>query len=391
MQLKRLCLLLLTVAPVVQGAYDAEDTLKLNAELAYRYDDNVFRLADNANNTVTKRHGTQADSNVLAAVGGRIDVPVSRQTFYVLGNVSRQQYFKFDELNHTAWTAGLGWDWQAGSQFFGNLSADSSSNMSSFDEVSPDVIDMVRQDGVSWNGNWVLSKNWLLVADTAYRREDHDERQFEDARSIIYGLGLRYVTDKGSSITLRHQWQDYDYLKNIGAFPADLRGYKEQSLSLVLAWPVTQQFQVQASGGYSRWKPNFGGQKSSSTPQGDLTVTWQATGKTRLRAGVGQNFDQFNSGAGRDLERTVFAGANWTMTDKVRWDAEYRYKQRETKTALGILLRDELYDSASLSLVFEPVRSVSLKPFAKFEQRNDQIGKANYKDTQFGLSGRYDF
>jgi hypothetical protein len=391
MELKKLCLLFIAAVPVCEAAYDADDTVKLSAELAYRYDDNVFRLADDANNSVTLKNGTQGDSYLQATVAGRIDIPVSRQKFYASANVSRQQYFSFDELDYTAWQTELGWQWQAGNQFSGSLAAHASESMNSFDDVRTGIVDMIRENGANWTGYWQLMSNWLLLADASYAEQKHSERHFDDARVVNYGLGVRYVTDKGSSITLRQGWQTYDYLNDLQFFPADLRGYDEQLTSLALSWPFSAQLQFNATAGLSRWTAKSGLGDTTTTPQGDIGVVWQPSEKTRVRAGYGQNFNQFSSGIGRDLERKFYLGANWAQSAKMAWDTEVSHRQRTSDTSVGVRVRDELYDTVSLALNYAPTRSITIRPYVRLEWREDQLGKADYSDSQVGISAKYNY
>ncbi|WP_047393334.1 hypothetical protein [Chitinibacter sp. ZOR0017] len=388
---KKLAVVLGCAIGLAHGAYDADDTLKLNAEVGYGYDDNVFRLSEQGSNSITRKHGQQGDSKLDVALGGRIDVPVSRQNFSASARVNRQQYMDFSELNYTGWQADLGWAWQAGSLLSGQLNAGTSRSMSSFEDTRDGRIDMVRQSNVQWQGAYLILSNWALVADVGYSKQTHDVRTLEDAKNLTYGLGMRYRTEYGSSLTVRQQWQDYDYLRNLAFIPADRRGYEERLTQLVLQWPYSEKLNISASGGVSSWKSKLTGERSSSTPQGNLDLTWQATGKTKLRAGYGQNFDQFTSGAGRDLQRVTYLGAAWAMSEKWLWDLELRHWQKQTEMQAGQRLRDEQYESAKLSVVFKPARAWSIRSYLRWEQREDQMGSADYDLFAGGITGRYDF
>ena len=97
-----------------QAAYDQEDTVKLFADLAYVYDSNVFRLSDQQENNSTRRHQQKSDSSITTGLGGRVDLPLSRQNVYANAQVSYSNYLVFDELNGSAWDVGIGWNWVVG-------------------------------------------------------------------------------------------------------------------------------------------------------------------------------------------------------------------------------------------------------------------------------------
>ena len=128
------------------AAYDNEDTVKLYADIAYRYDSNVFRLSDKQENNTTREHQQKDDSSVRAGIGGRIDLPLSRQNVYAKADFSQTKYLTFDNLDAPSWDVGLGWDWVVGNQLQGNLSVSSSSDLSSFDDVRVSVVDTVKTD-----------------------------------------------------------------------------------------------------------------------------------------------------------------------------------------------------------------------------------------------------
>ncbi|QLG90091.1 hypothetical protein HQ393_17420 (plasmid) [Chitinibacter bivalviorum] len=341
------------------AAYDADDTLKLNAAIDYRYDDNVFLLPNSSSNSITREYGQRGDSSIVASVGGRIDVPLSRQVLYVAANAARQQYLKFDELNYTSWNGQLGWKWQVGSQFSGDLNARASYSMNSFEDVRNGIIDMINDNSASWNGNWLFSSNWALLANIGYDEQTHSDLKYQDARVVNYGLGVRFNTDKGSVISLIHQWQDYSYLRNL-FLPADKRGYHEQNTRLSLLWPVTANLNLTANAGLSSWKSKADTASTESKPQGDIGFNWQITDKTKVSAGVGQNFEQFNDGAGRNLERTAYFSSGWAMTEKLSWLFNFNYRQQERESTLGINGRKQNYNTTRLSAAYRPIRSVYL-------------------------------
>lgn len=388
--INKLCLLTVVVSPWCLAAYDADDTLKLNAAIDYRYDDNVFLLPDRSSNSITREYGQRGDSSIIASVGGRIDVPVSRQLLYAVANVARQQYLTFEELDYTAWNGQLGWKWQVGSQFSGDLNARASYSMNSFEDVRNGIIDMVNDNGAGWNGNWQFSSNWALLANIGYDEQTHSDLKYQDARVVNYGLGVRFNTDKGSAISLIHQWQDYSYLRNL-FLPADKRGYYEQNTRLSLMWPITAYFNLNANAGLSSWKSKADSSSTESTPQGDLGFSWQVSEKTKLSAGVGQNFEQFNDGAGRNLERTAYFSAGWTMTEKVSWLFNYNYRQQERESSIGIDGRKQNYNTLRLSAAYRPIRSVSINPYAQYISSNVDKGFDDYNDAQIGVSARYDY
>ncbi|MGL6041749.1 MAG: hypothetical protein ACRC01_11205, partial [Deefgea sp.] len=344
---KKLMLLSVLAIGNSQAAYDQDDTVKLYADIAYEYDSNVFRLSDQQENNSTRRHQQKSDSSITAGFGAQIDVPLSRQNVYAKLDMSYANYLVFDELNGPAWDVGLGWDWVVGNQWSGNLSASTSRERSSFDDVRIAVVDTVKTDRANWSAKYQLLSNWALLANASYIQEDHDVRKYQNADDRQVGIGVRYISDRGFALTLSHNWSEHSYDEDL-IIPADLRGYSEQNTSLGLNWPVTEKFSANVSAGYSQWKSDFNGTKSTK-PTGSFDLIWKASAKTTLRTGAGQNFDSFGSNfVGRDLERTAYLAADWQFSDKSKFGARYNYRQVETETSNGFLTQDSIYDTFQL-------------------------------------------
>lgn len=389
--LKRKMLLLgLAAIGNTYAAYDAEDAVKLSADAAYLYDSNVFRLSDKQENRSTLRYGQKSDSSVTAGVGAIAELPVSRQLVYARANLSYSRYFTFDELNNSAWDLGLGWNWVVGNQWKGNLSASTTRALSSFDDVRVSVVDTVKTDRFDWSANYQLLSNWSLLANAGYIQERHDVRKYQDANNRSIGGGVSYVSDRGLNITLRHSWSKHAYEQDL-IIPASLRGYSTQDTRLGFSWPVTEKFVANMNFGYNQSKSDFDGRKSTR-PVGSFDLVWKVTPKTTLRTGAGQNFDVFGSSfVGRDLERTAYIAADWRVTDKSKFTAQYNYRQLETQLSTGRLTQDAIYDTYRIAFDYEVLRSLMFRSFVEFSTRDEKINQFDYNDEQIGVSLKYNF
>ncbi|WP_027469088.1 hypothetical protein [Deefgea rivuli] len=387
---KKTLLLSVLAMSNAHAAYDSEDTIKLYADMAYVYDSNVFRLSDQQENNTTREHQQKGDSSITAGLGGRVDLPISRQNLYASARVSQIHYFNFTDLNGPEWDLGVGWDWVVGNQWRGNLSAATSSELASFDDVRTSVIDTVKKDQFNWNANWQLLSNWALQANAAYEQEDHDVRVYQNANNRLLGAGLRYQSDRGFALTLNHQWSEHNYEESL-IIPADLRGYTEQNTTLNLNWPITTKFDANVSTGYSRWKSQYDGSKNSK-PIGAMDLSWRVTDKTTLSTGAGQSFNSFGSNfVGRDLERTAYIAASWAATEKSKFSLKYNYREVETVTAIGFVTQDSAYDTFLLSYDYQILRSTMIRSYVRLESRKEKINQFDYDDEQIGLSLKYNY
>ena len=387
---KNLVLMSVLAIGNVQAAYDQDDTVKLFADVAYVYDSNVFRLSDKQENNTTRRHKQKGDSSITTRLRGPVDLPLIRQNLYATADVSYRNYLVFDELNGPAWDVGLGWDWVVGNQWRGNLSASSSSGLSSFDDVLISVVDTVKTDRFNWNAQYQLLSNWAFLANASYIQEDHDVRKFQSANDKRFGGGVRYLSDRGFALTLLHNWSEHNYEEDL-IVPASWRGYTENNTSLGLNWPVTDKLNANVTAGYNQWKSQFDGSKSTK-PTGAIDLTWQVTAKTTLSTGAGQNFKAFsNNLVGRDLERTAYVAAEWDVTEKSKFGARYKFRQLETLTSIGLLAQDSVFNTVRLTYDYKILRSMVIRSFMQFETRDERINQFDYNDEQIGVSLKYNF
>jgi Putative beta-barrel porin 2 len=387
----RACLVGVFFLDYAQAAYNPEDKLKLNADLAYQYDSNLFKLDEGINNAQTSRNGQKADSKLDARLSGRLDLKISRQLISASADISQINYQHFSELNHNEWSAGLEWAWLAGSRLNGQLSVNTSTKMSSFEDnflggLGNSALDMQRQNSVNWQGVLQLKSTVAIIAAASVSTEEHDLKKYIDAKNNTASLGLRYQTEKGNYVSVRHGWRKYTYDVDL-PFRA---GFTEQTSSIDMGYSPSNKIALNASLGLSHWVSAFNDQ-SQDTPQWDLGLTWQATDKTTLKIGYGQSFTEFTSGAGRNLDRHLNLNAKWTMTDKINWSIETNRRERSFEVAGSSVQKDENTNSLRLGLNYKVLPPLTLTSYAQAEQRSSEVINSNYKDYQLGLSVRFDY
>ncbi|WP_164521488.1 outer membrane beta-barrel protein [Iodobacter ciconiae] len=374
-----------------QAAYGPEDTVKLNVNLASQYDSNLFKLAENIENTQTRENGHKADLRLDSKVSGQLDLILSRQLLHANADISQINYRNFSELNHNEWNVGLAWDWLLGSRLSGQLSAKASNRMSSFEDdlfaaQGNRVLDMQRQNSVDWQGILKLKSTLSIIATAGISTEEHDLKKFIDAKNNTASLGLRYQTAKGNYISLRHGWRKYTYDIDL-PFRA---GFTEQTSSVNLGYSPSNKLIISSSLGLSHWVSAFNDQ-SQNTPQWDLGLAWQATDKTSLKIGYGQSFSEFTSGAGRNLDRHMNIGAKWAMTAKMDWNIDADRRERSFEAAGGNAQRNENTNSLRIGLNYKALLPLTITSYVRAEQRNSEVINGNYKDYQLGLNARFDY
>ncbi|MDW5416671.1 outer membrane beta-barrel protein [Iodobacter sp. CM08] len=382
----RACLIGFCLVDYAQAAYGPEDLFKLTADLAYQYDSNLFKLDEDITNAQTNKHGKRADSKIETRLGGSLDLVMSRQLVHVVVGVNQINYLNFTDLNHNEWNANLVWDWVVGSIATGQLRANTSTRMSSFEDNSlgsngNSALDMQKQDSINWQGALQLKSTVAIIATAMVSTEQHDVKKYIDAKSNMVSLGMRYSSKKGNYISAQHSWRKYTYDQDL-PFRA---GFTEQISSLDMAYAPSSKIDLNMSLGMSHWVSAFN-DESQYTPQGDLGLLWRVTDKTQLKLSYGKSFAEFTSGAGRNLDQHVNFNARWSMSEKINWNLDLNQRDRSFEVAGSNSSNEETTNSLRLGMGYKVLRQLTINSYLQTEKRDSSLNNSDYKYYQVGLN-----
>jgi hypothetical protein len=387
----RVCLLGLCITDGTQAAYNPEDPFKLNANVNYQYDSNFFKLAENSSNAQVDRHGKRSESKLEAKLGGRLDLKLSRQLVSLTADINQINYANFKELNHSEWNSGLTWSWVVGSLLSGQLNASTSTRMSSFEDrildgVDNSALDMQRQNSLDFQAVLKLKSTVDLIATVGVSTEEHDFKNYINAKSTTTSIATRYRSEQGNYISARYSRRKYTYDLDL-PFRS---GFTEQVGSIDMGYSPSSKIDISLNLGLSRWVSEFNGQ-SQTTPQGGMGLSWRATDKTSFKLAYGQNFSEFTSGVGRNLDRHYGVSTKWLMTEKTAWDFDFNRRERSLEVAGRGGVNDEDTNNARLGFTYKILPTVSIGSYIQAEQRRSNNIGSNYKDYQLGLNAGGDY
>jgi hypothetical protein len=387
----RFCLVGLCIADCAQAAYDLEDTLKLNANVNYQYDSNFFKLDKNSSNAQIDQRGKRSESKLEAKLGGRLDLKLSRQLVSLTADINQINYKNFKELNHSDWNSGLIWNWVVGHSLSGQLNASTSTKMSSFEDsifggVDNGALDMQRQNSLNFQAVLKLKSTIDLIATAGVSTEDHDLKKYINAKNMIASFATRYRSELGNYISARYSQRKYTYDLDL-PFRS---GFTEQIASIDMGYAPSHKIDLTLNLGLSHWVSAFNGQ-SQTTPQGDVGLGWRVTDKTTLKFVYGQNFSEFTSGVGRNLDRYYGLTGKWLMTEKTGWDFDLNRRERSLEVAGRGVANDEETNIARLGVKYKILSTINLSSYIQAEQRKSNVINGNYVDYQLGLNAGFDY
>jgi hypothetical protein len=382
----RACLIGVCLVDYAQAAYGPEDIFKLTADVAYQYDSNIFKLDENKDNVQTQKHGKKADSRLETRLGSSLDLVLSRQLVHAVADVNQINYSNFTDLNRNEWSVNLIWDWVVGSIATGQLRANTSTRMSSFEDNllsqnSNSVLDMQKQDSINWQGVLKLQSTIAIIGSAMVSTEQYDVKKYLDAKNEMASIGIRYSSKKGNYVSVKHSWRKYIYDQDL-FFRA---GFTEQTTSLDLAYAPDSKVDINVSLGMSRWVSDFNNEKQY-TPQGDLGLLWRATDKTQLRLNYGEKFAEFTSGSGRNLDQYLNFNARWNMSEKVNWNLDLNQRNRSIEVAGSESSNEEKTNSVRLSMGYKALQQLTINSYLQAEKRDSSVSNADYKYYQIGLN-----
>jgi hypothetical protein len=271
----------LLAAVVLAAPAFAEDT-QLIAAVGVTRDDNVFRLGSGEH---------AADVRHVASLGLHVDLPVSSQHIVLDGLVSDYRYARFSDFDHTAYTAQLAWQWQAGARTAGRLAWGRESSLTSLANLQAGqqsrVANHLDAQRLLAEGSYGLSSHWRVR--TAFERLEHDnstpEFRLSDMRRDSVEAGVSWVSGSDNRIGLVARGEDAT-LPNRQQFNRVTvdNSYRQWRAGPLLEWMPAAKSRLQLRGG--RLERNYQQlpARNYAAWTWNLSYEWQATGRLTLAA-----------------------------------------------------------------------------------------------------------
>lgn len=339
--------LLSTAASAGEG-----DFLRPLVNAAYYYDSNIFRFAGDFE--VPLNIGGEATGNKIQSVnyallgaGLLLDWQQGRQRIQSRALVNTAKFSRYEAiLDYDGYDLNARWDWQLGNRWRGQLGAERTKTLGSYDNVV----------GVTSNTRTVSRYNLRAVRDL------HTDWQ---AEARYNRNSSKYSSDKSRDV-------DVDAF-SLGVYRL---GGTLQRMGLELRYSDVQ-------------RPNKTVTQSDATEWGLFGVaTWQPSGKTRLRGRLGYINREYESAGARDfsgLEARL--DADWAPTGKsVVSAAAYR---ELNESDLGTTNNYAEVTGIDLSGQWQVLPKIGVGPFLRLENRSYDGTSVDDDNLSYGLRANY--
>jgi len=352
-------------------------------------DDNVFRVPS-----------PTADTYSTTSLGFAFDAPLSRQRFQGGYTWSATRFNHFTDLDFNGHDIRAIWLWQIGNDLSGQLGYTENFVLAPFQYTQSATPDPLKSRQGLLSGAFLITPRWRAQAGGGVFEQKNGDPQLQPNDITISSgdASLSYVTPSNSSIGLGGRVEEGRY-PNRSFVPGDAfdDSYRQVSGGLVADWTVTGLSRVVARASrVSRRYPN--------TPQSNLDgytavaeYDWKVTGKLSLTGVVRRDISPFQDiQSSFVLVKGVTVRPTLNVTDKIDLSAILDYSAWYFLGDPGLVSggaqgRIDKVSSATASLAYRPLQSITLQASVLRERRYSNLPTAEYLVNTVSLTARLSF
>jgi exopolysaccharide biosynthesis operon protein EpsL len=354
-------------------------------------DDNVFRASS-----------PTADTYSTTSLGFTLDAPVSRQRFQAGYTWNATRYSQLSDLDFNGHDARAIWVWQVGNDLSGQLGYTDNFALAPFQYTQTRTPDPLRTRTAFLNAAQLLTPRWRIQSGAGVfdQKNGDPNLQLSDIRIASGDASISYVTPANSSIGLSGRleggrYPNRDFAAGIG-LPFD-DSYRQTSVGFIGDWTVTGVSRL--AGRVARLSRRY-----PNTPQSDfdgniavLEYDWKVTGKLTLTGVVRRDISPFQDiQSSAVLVRGATVRPTLRVSEKIDLSAVLDYSIWDFLgdpglVAGGALGRVDRVRSATASISYKPLRSVTLQASVLREVRTSNTAGADYTVNVGTVTARLSF
>jgi len=378
---RRLCLVV-AAAALVQVPWPclATVTVAASGTARYEYDSNVFDLQ---NGFPVPGTSDIQKSDTLYTYGAAVDVNYlwDRQQLFATLSDNEFRYDRFTELNHNEYILDGGLNWKLGSLLSGTLEEQRNRTMISFSNVENSQFGLQTEQRESGKIDFAFLPDWRIEGRGAYRTVD---QVFLDLPNVDLNetsgiLELDYIGRAGLTAGLSGGYTDGNYT---GPTAALNPSYRQTTVALTGIFEPTGRSKINGALGYSD-RTSTSAINTISGFTGELDYKNQLTGKTSVQAQISRAI------ASSEIDTTAATSVHWQATYKLGVVAGYTWTNRDLPGQGDAPLgsnRDDHLQYATITLDYEVLRWLSIKPYMNYQTRKSDYIGANFNASIVGVS-----
>ena len=369
--------------PLAPISTDPLEGVQFRGSVGGEYDTNVLRL--------TGEGPKRSDRIGIASVGVKAFKRYGLQRFNFDADATRFRYRDLGYLDYSTLNYAAAWNWQITPALQGILSADRRQYRDITDTVGLDRISRRTERTEILEANYRLDGTWLALAGVTYDSTRGTDPRSADASNSVRSsrVGARYEAASGRSITGRLRYGKGEYTNGTNTVTG--ANFEENEAELLTQWPLTPRTAVSARVAYIERNHPDAPVRNFDGPIGNAAVSWDATAKIRLVAGVARDLGSYqaegaNGSAYVQITR-VFIAPVYKPTANTALNLRYERDMRTWRGAGATAIpggRNDVTQWASAVFDYELQRSVTLSGSVRGEFRKSNLALPNYRSTIIG-------
>lgn len=337
----------------------AGDPFTITATAERRADSNVFRLSDDVPPALVLGEPGRSDDITRYGLGARFENRYGLQRVLANATWTKQNYQRFDQLDHSAYGLRGEWGWALGEMWSGLLSHDRQRYLADLADIR--TKDMVTEHRTDATADLRFHPSWTLGAGVHYASAERSTLEVLDHDDMRTDVHLRYVGNPGNSVGVRAAWKHIDFpqrqlvrgaLVDNSQTIFDLQG--------TVDWAVTGNSRLSGGIGYERVEYDELEERNFDGIAGRLSHTWNVTGKTSLKTSLWREVSANTSLASSVLTEGWSLAPTWIYSPKLGVELNVQREELEYRspTLNDVVGRQDTVRSYNANLKYEILRNI---------------------------------
>ena len=377
------------------------DTVQGYVSSSITHDDNLLRLSGDVNPMTVSGQPSAADTIKQGTAGVKVDWKQSRQEVLLDASVIDARFTRFTILNYRATNIQSRWNWQLGNELSGDIGYNRNTSLSSFDQVQSLTKNLSTQQNEFFDTAWQVIPSFRLNGSVTHSNYNVPSNSTYGNNYMAYTAGAYFTPRSGNEIGIKgsRQVQSYPVLQSYSGVLVD-NGFTQNQLLATINWLYSGHIRINGQAGVVNRNQNQFAERNFNGKTMRGTLTWIASGKTRIDLTAWNEIDPYDDlTTSYTQSKGVSLGPTWNPTGKLGVSVLMQHLKRDflgdpllvLYPSLQIPVRQDIVNTASLSVNYQPVLAVNISGSIQTERRASNYLHDDYADRTVNLNLSFQF
>jgi hypothetical protein len=369
----------------------AQFTAVPQGSIRYEYNSNIFAVPPGDPLLVAQGDLTRGDTTgtYIGGVAFSDTWGLQKLTADIEG---REIYYNhYTRLDHSEYLGYVDFHWTLDSRLDGNFDVRRDHSMAQFMNRESTQLEVDTNQDATANLNFKFAADFRLEAGILNHDAQTPLPGYPNA-SILENterLALRYLGVSNLTYGI-----EVSRLEGRFSDSVDPSTYNQDNADFVFSYGVGSFSKLNGSIGYSDRKSDAT-DGSTSGITGSIGFSRQLTGKTSITGEVRRAINIYVVGGGTEIDTSANLGATWAATSHITVTANVSHTHsaygQQAVTDPEDAGRSDQYSAVNLSVSYQILRWLSLRPYGRYENRHSNKAEFTYDGSIIGieLHGQY--